>query len=31
MKKDNMFSIVGMLLYGVIPYIDLNNLCKEAT
>jgi hypothetical protein len=31
MKKKNMFSITGVLLYDVIPCINLKDLCKEAT
>jgi hypothetical protein len=31
MEKIYMFSIAGMLLYDVIPCIDLEDLCKEAT
>ncbi len=29
MEKENMFSIVGVLLYDAIPCIDLKDLCKE--
>jgi hypothetical protein len=31
MEKENMFFIAGVLLYDVIPCIDLEHLCKEAT
>jgi hypothetical protein len=31
MEKNNMFSIVGVLLYDAIPCTNLKDLCKEAT
>jgi hypothetical protein len=30
MEKENMFYVARMLLYDVIPCIDLEDLCKEA-
>ncbi len=30
MEKENMFSVVGLLLYDAIPCIDLEDLYKEA-
>jgi hypothetical protein len=29
-EKENMFSVVGVLLYDAIPCSDLEDLCKEA-